>query len=56
MWISAISRDDLTDDILERDRVCSQHFVSGEAAKGWDRFNVDWVPTLHLGSFKTACK
>ena len=52
MWISAISRDDLTDDILERDRVCSQHFVSGEAAKDWDRFNVDWVPTLHLGHSK----
>ena len=52
MWISAISREDLTDDILERVRVCSQHFVSGEAAKDWDRFNVDWVPTLHLGHSK----
>ena len=28
-WISAISRDDLTDSILENDRVCSKHFVSG---------------------------
>lgn len=43
-WISAISRDDLTDDILENDRVCGRHFVSGKAAKGWNRFNVDWVP------------
>ena len=25
-WISAISRDDLTDDILENDRVCGRHF------------------------------
>ena len=48
-WISAISRDDLTDDILENDRDCGRHFVSGKAAKGWDRFNVDWVPTLCLG-------
>ena len=51
-WISAISRDDLTDDILENDRVCGRHFVSGKAAKSWDRFNVDWVPTLCLGHSK----
>ena len=25
-WISAISRDDLTDDNLENERVCSRHF------------------------------
>ena len=56
MWISAISREDLTDDILDRDRVCSQHFVSGEAAKDWDRFNGDWVPTLHLGHSKQHVK
>ena len=47
-WISAISRDDLTDDILENDRVCGRHFVSAKAGKNWDRFNVDWVPTLCL--------
>ena len=56
MWISAISREDLTDDILERDRVCSQNFVSGEAANDWDRFNVDWVPTFHLGHSKQHVK
>ena len=48
-WISAISRDDLADTILENDRVCGKHFVSGKAAKSWDKFNVDWVPTLNLG-------
>ena len=32
-WISAISRDDLTEEILENDRVCEKHFVSGRAAK-----------------------
>ena len=26
-WISAISRDDLTEDKLENERVCSRHFV-----------------------------
>lgn len=51
-WISAISRDDLTDSILSNDRLCSKHFVSGQAAKDWDRYNVDWVPTLCLGHSK----
>ena len=36
-WISAISRDDLTDDNLENERVCSRHFLSGQAAKQWDK-------------------
>ena len=34
------------------DRVCGRHFVSGKAAKSWDRFNTDWVPTLNLGHEK----
>ena len=51
-WISEISTDDLTEDILENDRVCGRHFVSGNAAKSWDRCNVDWVPTLCLGHSK----
>lgn len=51
-WISAISRDDLTETILENDRVCFKHFVSGRAAKSWDKFNIDWVPTLELGHEK----
>ena len=32
-WISAISRDDLTDDKLVKEKVCSRHSVFGEAAK-----------------------
>ena len=48
-WISAIGREGLTDSILENDRDCSKHFVSGEPAKDWYRFNVDWLPTLYLG-------
>ena len=51
-WISAISRDDLTEEKSKNDRVCSKHFVSGEPAKEWDRFNVDWVPTQNLGHRK----
>ena len=56
LWISAISRDDLTEEKLENDRVCSQHFASGEPAKEWDRHNVDWVPTLNLGHDKLKHK
>ena len=32
-WISAISREDLTEKKLSNDRVCSVHFVSGKPAK-----------------------
>ena len=51
-WISAITREDLTDSILENDRDCSKNLVSGEPAKDWCRFNVDWLPTLCLGHSK----
>ena len=33
LWISAISRDDLSEQILANDRVCGRHFASGKAAK-----------------------
>ena len=56
LWVSAISRDDLTDKILDNDRVCSRHFVSGRPAPPWDRHNVDWVPTLNLGHAKQKQK
>ena len=52
LWISAISRADLTDKILNSDKVCDQHFHSGTAAPLWDRYNIDWVPTLNLGDAK----
>ena len=50
LWISAISHEDITESKLNTNRVCSKHFVSGKAAKDWDRFNVDWVPTHKLRS------
>ena len=53
-WVSAISRDDLTDDFLENNRGLGRHFVSGKAAKSWDGFNYDWVPTLCLWHSKSA--
>ena len=51
-WISAVSQDDLSEKILNSDRICSRHFVSGCPAKSWDIYNIDWVPTLHLGHSK----
>ena len=41
--------DTTTKGILESERVCGLHFVSGFAAPVWDKYNVDWVPTLNLG-------
>ena len=38
----------MTEQILKNDRVCSRHFVSSHPAKPWDKYNVDWVPTLNL--------
>ena len=51
-WIAAISRDDLTEQTLKNNCVCSRHFVSSRPAKPWDKYNVDWVPTLNLGHTK----
>lgn len=51
-WISVISRDDLSEEKLCSDRVCSRHFVSGKSAADWDKHNVDWVPSLSLGHTK----
>ena len=51
-WISAISRKDLTDSILEHGRVCDRHFISGKAAKQWDRYDSDWIPIQNLGHNK----
>ena len=49
-WISAISREDLTDSILEHGRVCGKHFISGQAAKLWEeccsslpKVSSDWL-------------
>ena len=42
----------MTESKLENDRVCGIHFHSGKAASLWDKFNLDWVPSLHLGHSK----
>ena len=49
-WILAVSRGDTEEkDILESERVCDRHFVSGKAAAVWDKHNIDWVLTLNPG-------
>lgn len=55
-WISVISRDDLSDEKLGNDRVCSRHFVTGKAAADWDRHNVDWAPSVSLGHTRIKAK
>ena len=37
---------------LENDHVCGIHFHSGNAASLWDKFNPDWLPSLHMGHSK----
>ena len=40
-WISVVSRGDtVKKDILESERVCDRHLVSGKAAATWDRHNI----------------
>ena len=48
LWISTISQDDLTEQIIANDQVCDRHFVSGKGAKSWDRFNIDWNVPWHI--------
>lgn len=51
-WLAAIGQADLMEKILENERVCVFHFHSGKAAYLWDKFDPDWVPSLHLGHDK----
>ena len=48
LWISGISQDDLTEQIIANDQVCDRHVVSGKGANSWDRFNVDWNVPWHI--------
>ena len=50
-YLAAISRDDLTVDMLENSdyRVCSEHFVDGKPAKLYEYTKSNWLPSLNLG-------
>lgn len=52
LWISTISITDLTESVLRDGWVCGKHFTSARAAKPWDSYNPDWVPSLYLGHSK----
>ena len=47
-FLAAIKREGLTDKILENDRVCSRHFITGKPATLEDDMHPDWLPTQHL--------
>ena len=52
-FLAAISRDCFQgSSVLENDRICSRHFISGKPAYLFDETNPDWLPTLHLGHTK----
>lgn len=51
-FLSAISREDLSDKIIANNRICSTHFISGKPAYLFDVTNPDWLPTLNLGHLK----
>ena len=46
-WIKAISRGDMeSKDVLNSERVCGKHFVSGKLAPYWHKHDEDRVPLL----------
>ena len=47
-YLAAIRREGVTDKILNNDRVCSKHFVTGKPAPLEDDMHPDWLPTQHL--------
>ena len=47
-WILAKNRDDLTNNILENDWMCGRHFVSGRAAKTWDRYILSGILPIDI--------
>ena len=51
-FLAAISRDTKGTHVLENDRICSRHFISGKPAYLYDETNPDWLPTLYLGHSK----
>uniref|UniRef100_A0A8C4R0J6 THAP-type domain-containing protein n=1 Tax=Eptatretus burgeri TaxID=7764 RepID=A0A8C4R0J6_EPTBU len=51
-WFNNIARADLLDDGKKEIRVCSDHFISGKAAKLYDTTNPDWIPTVNMGRTK----
>ena len=46
IWLTRISRADLTENKQSNMRICSDHFLSGKPSGLYNRRNIDWAPTL----------
>ncbi|XP_029994515.1 v-myb avian myeloblastosis viral oncogene homolog-like 2a isoform X2 [Sphaeramia orbicularis] len=53
LWLQAINRTDWTDEIIRNSRLCSAHFISGEACM--DPASPDFVPTLFDCAKQSQC-
>ncbi|XP_061696017.1 52 kDa repressor of the inhibitor of the protein kinase-like [Syngnathoides biaculeatus] len=58
-WLANIQRADLNEARVHKAngylKVCSDHFVSGEPSKLYDKDSVDWAPTVKLGHNNVNC-
>ena len=48
-FIAVLPHADLSERVIDNNRVCSRHFLSGRPAEIEDDLNPDWLPTQHLG-------
>uniref|UniRef100_UPI00358FBA78 uncharacterized protein isoform X2 n=1 Tax=Myxine glutinosa TaxID=7769 RepID=UPI00358FBA78 len=51
-WIANLRRECFTPS--KHTRICSDHFISGKAAKLYDTTNPDWIPTVNMGRTKMS--
>ncbi|XP_021348557.1 uncharacterized protein LOC110447292 [Mizuhopecten yessoensis] len=54
LWLSRISRADLTEKSYPYVRVCSEHFVNGKPSALYPGVSIDWAPSLKLGHHKVT--
>ena len=57
-FLATVSRQDINYKSLQKHdyRVCSRHFVTGEAAKLYETSKPNWLPTLNLGHTKFSAR
>lgn len=47
-WLAAINEGNITETTIQNIRICSDNFVTGEAASLYRDMNTDWVSNLNL--------
>lgn len=52
LWLSRLSRADISASSYPYIRVCSKHFVSGKPSPLYGESDINWAPSLHLGHDK----